>query len=157
MIILISLSSSFLICIHNLIENLFSRYVQILPMQKIQILPLKKSGSTGQLQSQFADIGLLLRNIVRDNPLESAFNALTWQKYWSSNIQRIFSWLEDIKLAGLWLPKLPGYNRWCRVIITADAGLWFLQTPGQSDLLKTENLKIFLPYIHITCSPQGPV
>ena len=25
------------------------------------------------------------------------------------------------------------------------------------DLLKTENLKIFLPYIHITCSPQGPV
>jgi hypothetical protein len=37
----------------------------------------EKSGSTGQLQSQFADIGLLLKNIVKDNPPESAFNTLT--------------------------------------------------------------------------------
>ena len=65
-----------------------------------------KSGSIGQPHNQFADIGFSQKNIVKNNSFESTFNALTWQKYWSWNIQLIFSRLEDVVLAGLSLPKL---------------------------------------------------
>ena len=65
-----------------------------------------------------------------------------FKKYGSENTYLIFSRFEDVKLASLILPKWPVYKYWCRrVIIVVDTG-------------SCNKMKMFLLYMHNTCSPQ---
>ena len=45
-------------------------------MQKNPGTSSENSGSIGQLKNQFADIGFLQKNIKKNNPFDSASNAL---------------------------------------------------------------------------------